>query len=119
MMVTWKKVIAQSNLIKYDTGLAYLIKIPKNKKGRAFWIPSKCVQFIRKNDYKMILSYTDYFEFRTNDGKTMSVDEFESYFDKYESYFDEYENPVHRPEALDPSKLTIEIDDTLLDKEND
>ncbi len=47
-MSEWKKVIAQSNLIKYDTGLAYLIKIPKNKKGRAFWIPSKCVQMIIK-----------------------------------------------------------------------
>lgn len=105
-MPIWKKVIAQSNLIKHDTGRAYLVKIPKEK--RTFWIPKACVRFSGKSDYKMIISYTDDFEFRLSDGNIMDVYEFESYFDLYET-------PIHKPQELQLSEIGDGVDESLVD----
>lgn len=100
----WKKVIVNSNLIKHETNGAYLIKIPKQNK--MFWFPKKCVRFKGKNDYLMVLSYTDGFEFRIKDGKSMCVAE-------WESFFDIEENERHVPDTLSIDQ-EVNVDESLI-----
>lgn len=59
----WKQVIANSNLIQTQTDKAVLIKLPKSE--LMFWHPAKCVRLSGKSDYRMTVSYTDDFKFKT------------------------------------------------------
>ena len=103
----WKKVIANSNLIKHETPRAYLIKIPKEK--HRFWFPKNCVHFKGKNDYLMTLSYTDDFEIRFTDNYSMDLE------DWVECFGGELENPIYTPPTLNLEDISGDIDETLID----
>jgi hypothetical protein len=116
----WKNIYINSNLIRYSTGNAYLIGLPKDK--RAFWITSKCVHFVYTRDDIISIGYTDEFNFKLSDGTFLTAKEFEEIFEKMDSNIRPFLNSdkwseekeidiIHTPEILTP------IENPTADKE--
>ena len=61
-MSEWQHVIGNSNLIQYETGTSYLIKLPKS--DYKVWISKKLVTLSGKGGYRMRIGYLPHFTFK-------------------------------------------------------
>ena len=66
----WQKIALQSNLLKWETEKAYLVKLPKS--DYTFWYPKKLCKFSGKNNYLIVLNMKDDMEiniFKSGNGR--------------------------------------------------
>lgn len=104
------KLLINANQVKYDTGKAFLITIPRTK-GWKFWIPSKLV-YSNWDGYSKNVYIPDDMEIHCVDrkGKKFEIDaeQLASYFDHVS--IGQKQDPIyhHVPERLEEKKTTAD-----------
>lgn len=104
------KITINANQVKYDTGKAFLITIPRSK-GLKFWIPSKLVYSNRDGHSKSVYIPDD-MEIHCVDRKG---EKFEIDAEQLASYFDhvsigQKQDPIyhHVPERVEVKETTAD-----------
>lgn len=104
------KLLINANQVKYDTGKAFLIKIPRTK-GWKFWMPAKLVYRNRDGHSKSVYIPDD-MEIHCVDGKGKK---FEIDTEQLASYFDhisigQKQDPIyhHVPERVEAKEATAD-----------
>lgn len=103
------RILINANQVKYDTGKAFLITIPRTK-GWKFWIPAKLVYSNRDGHSKSVYIPDD-MEIHCVDGNK----KFEIDTEQLVSYFDhvsigQKQDPIyhHVPEVLEAKETTAD-----------
>lgn len=104
------KLLINANQVKYDTGKAFLITIPRTK-GWKFWIPAKLV-YSNRGGYSKSVYIPGDMEIHCVDGKGKK---FEINAEQLASYFDhvsigQKQDPIyhHVPERVEAKETTAD-----------